>query len=69
VFANQIKRVNPDVAAEAKRLADLLGQSLYSGAEVERPSLAVLKPLWQQMIANAPVATMPSESPTLAIQS
>jgi hypothetical protein len=56
-FATDLRQVDKAVASEARKLADLLGESLYSGGEVERSSILILKSMWQRMLANAPRQT------------
>ncbi|MFT5303855.1 MAG: hypothetical protein ACI814_004677 [Mariniblastus sp.] len=53
-YANCLQRIDKGVASEARKLADLLGESLYSGAELSRESLAELPRVWQLMELNSP---------------
>lgn len=58
-FARQLDRVDAKVSAEARQLADLLGQSLYSEGGVPQSDATKLKQIWQLLIAKAPMPTNP----------
>ena len=53
-FSKDVRTIDPDVSTHAHHLADLLGQSMFSGEDVERSSVAALKQLWRSMLANPP---------------
>jgi hypothetical protein len=53
-FAKQLEQVDERVAADARQLADLMGESLYSGGAVSRSETSKLQRLWQSMNASAP---------------
>ena len=54
-FAQQLASVNKEVAAEAKQLADLHGQSLFSDGEVVQTDTSQLKRIWKLMTSNSPL--------------
>ena len=53
-FAKQLAQVDADISAEARQLADLLGQSLFSGGSVDKNDALKLKQIWRMLIANSP---------------
>lgn len=53
-FAKQLNAINKDVATEARRLADLHGQSMFSGDAVDQADASQLKKIWNLMKANSP---------------
>ena len=55
-FARQLQQVDEEVAAQSRTLADLMGESLYSGGSVGRSQTLKLQRLWQAMNANAPTS-------------
>lgn len=59
-FAKQLRQVDKEVATEARCLADLIGESLYSGGAVDRSEASRLQRLWQLMNANVPAYQSPA---------
>ena len=53
-FAHQLSAVNEEVAAEARQLADLHGQSLFSENNIVQADTSQLKKIWQLMASNSP---------------
>ena len=53
-FARQLSAVNEEVATEARQLADLHGQSLFSEGNVAPTDTSRLKKIWQLMASNSP---------------
>ena len=66
-FAKQLTAVNKEVAAEARHLADLHGQSLFSGDDVDQNDASQLKRIWKLMTSNSPVrrSAMTSHQPSV----
>lgn len=53
-FARQLDEFNSDIGSEARTLADLLGQCLYSGGELAPADSLKLKKIWNLLTANPP---------------
>ncbi len=53
-FAAQLAQLDENLGNEARLLADLVGQSLYSGGGVDLSRAASLQRLWRLMNSNAP---------------
>ncbi len=53
-FVTRLQPIDKGVAAEARLLADLIGECQYSGKVIERSDTLPLRQLWRLMNANVP---------------
>jgi len=64
-FAKQLVTVDKEVAGEARRLADLHGQSLFSENDVDQKDASQLRKIWKLMSSKSPGRLSAAATPAL----